>query len=387
LIKVLYKEENKMSYKILLVLLIVGIAIALIVPSYLSGRQDKDTAKEDNDSLINATNVNQNDIEEDKDIMTKEIYLAGGCFWGLEEFMSRLDGVEDAISGYGNGRTNNPTYEEVLYEDTGHAETVLVKYDPEKTDLRTLLLYYFKVIDPTIINRQGYDIGSQYRTGIYYTDESELAIIEEVIKLEQEKHDKPIVVEVEPLKNFFEAEEYHQDYLKKNPNGYCHIDLRLADEPLEEGTIRIPEIYEKPDEEELKSKLTDIQYRVTQLDETERPFTGEYWNHFEKGIYVDIVTGEPLFSSSDKFESGCGWPSFSVPIDPAVIVDLEDRTFGMVRTEVRSKSGDSHLGHVFNDGPAELGGLRYCINSASLRFIAYEDMEEEGYGYLMGIFE
>jgi peptide methionine sulfoxide reductase msrA/msrB len=178
------------------------------------------------------------------------------------------------------------------------------------------------------------------------------------------------------------AEEYHQDYLKKNPNGYCHIDLSLADE-----IVVVPQIYTKPSEEDLKNNLTEIQYQVTQESATERPFTGEYWDFYGKGIYVDIVTGEPLFSSLDKFESSCGWPSFAAPIAPEVMTLTEDTSFNMNRTEVKSRTGETHLGHLFEDGPAELGGLRYCINSASLRFIPYDQMASEGYEYLMKIFD
>lgn len=318
----------------------------------------------------------------------KEIWLAGGCFWGVEAFMARVQGVIDASVGYANGKTENPTYEDVCHRGTGHAETVHVLYDPDRTDLKTLLHYFFMIIDPTTRNRQGNDWGAQYRTGVYYKDPADLHVIREGIAEEQKKYKKPIVTEVEPLVNFYLAEEYHQNYLEKNPGGYCHVDLSLLDNPDE--SLPLPEVqcchscepirYTKPDDAVLREKLTKEQYAVTQENKTERPFSNEYWNNHEKGLYVDIVTGEPLFTSADKFDSGCGWPSFTRPINPAVVTRHEDNSFGMARVEVRSHAGDSHLGHVFTDGPRDKGGLRYCINSASLRFIPLADMEREGYG-------
>jgi peptide methionine sulfoxide reductase msrA/msrB len=308
--------------------------------------------------------------------VNREIWLAGGCFWGVEEYFSRLDGVVETSVGYANGRTENPGYYDI--PNTGHAETVHVVYDNEKIGLNMILEHYFKIIDPTVRNRQGYDVGTQYRTGIYYSDEKDKEIIEQVIAKEQQKYKAPIVTEVSKLEHYYLAEEYHQDYLKKNPGGYCHIDfsgVKAVSQPKVD-----PALYEKPGREEIKKALTDIQYSVTQQNGTELPFSNEYWDNHKAGIYVDIVTGEPLFLSGDKFDSGCGWPSFSKPIDPAVLTDKEDRSHFMNRTEVRSRVGDSHLGHVFEDGPKDKGGLRYCINSASLRFIPVEKMEEEGYG-------
>ncbi len=311
-----------------------------------------------------------------------EIYLAGGCFWGVEAYFEKIDGVKEVTVGYANGKTENPSYEDLVYNHSGHAETVHVIYDPSRVTLDQLLQYYFRIIDPTSINRQGNDRGVQYRTGIYYVDESDKAVIETRIAMEQKKYDKKIQVEVTPLIRFDLAEDYHQDYLKKNPNGYCHIDLSLADEPLIDETA-----YPKPSDSAIKGMLTEEQYNVTQYSGTEKPFTNAYWNTFDDGIYVDIVTGEPLFSSLDKFDSDCGWPSFSKPISDEVVNYHTDTSYGMVRTEVRSRSGDSHLGHVFDDGPAESGGQRYCINSAAVRFIPVSKMEAEGYGYLLKLFD
>lgn len=311
----------------------------------------------------------------------RDIYFAGGCFWGVEEYFSRIPGVYEAESGYANGTTENPSYEDVCYRNTGHAETVHVRYDPDLVSLKTLTEQYFKIVDPLSVNRQGNDAGSQYRTGVYYTDEADLPVLEAVFAAEQEKHDQQLAVELKPLENFYLAEEYHQDYLKKNPNGYCHIDFStLEDLPAAGEAASSGARYVQPSDEELRSMLTPEQYDVTQNAATERAFTGEYWNNHEKGIYVDIVTGEPLFSSADKYDSGCGWPSFTRPIDPDAVVESADTSWGMNRTEIRSSGGRSHLGHVFEDGPADRGGLRYCINSASLRFIPYDDMDAEGYG-------
>ncbi|MGL5671008.1 MAG: peptide-methionine (R)-S-oxide reductase MsrB [Cetobacterium sp.] len=312
----------------------------------------------------------------------KKIYLAGGCFWGVEAYMKIINGVIDANSGYANGITENPTYEDVIYNGTGHAETVEVIYNSEKISLEKLLKYYFRIIDPTSLNKQGNDKGTQYRTGIYYTDLEDKEIIKKEIILLQKNYPKKIMVEVMPLIRFDLAEDYHQDYLKKNPNGYCHIDLSKADNMIIDENK-----YTKLSDNELKYKLTEKQYKVTQLGDTERAFNNEYWDFFEPGIYVDITTGEPLFSSKDKFNSQCGWPSFSKPIAPEVVNYHRDSSFNMERVEVVSRVGKAHLGHVFDDGPREFGGLRYCINSAAIEFIPLKNMEEKGYGYLKSIIE
>lgn len=301
----------------------------------------------------------------------KDIWLAGGCFWGTEAYFARIYGVAETSVGYANGKTEHPTYHDL--KQTEHAETVHVRYDPSRVGLDQLLRYFFDIIDPTVLNRQGNDIGRQYRTGIYYTDADDLPIIRAVVDEIQKQYKKPIVTEVTPLIHYYEAEEYHQKYLEKNPGGYCHVDFSKIPAPPS------GEKYSKPGDEELKQTLTPLQYEVTQHSATEMPFQNEYFDHYEKGIYVDITTGEPLFVSSDKFESGCGWPSFSKPIDGSLVQEKNDRSHGMNRTEVRSKSGDSHLGHVFTDGPRDRGGLRYCINSAALKFIPLEEMRDKGY--------
>ncbi|HNW85969.1 MAG TPA: peptide-methionine (S)-S-oxide reductase MsrA [Candidatus Limiplasma sp.] len=307
-----------------------------------------------------------------------EIYLAGGCFWGTEKYFASVHGVQATQVGYANGRTENPTYEDVCRRNTGHAETVRVEYRPEEISLGFLLELYYAVIDPTSINRQGHDCGTQYRTGIYYTDAADLPVIQASLQKLQQKFAAPLAVEVQPLQNFSPAEDYHQQYLDKNPGGYCHIPQDQFAKAA--AAIVNPADYAPPDPAALRQTLTSEQFEVTQHSATERPFQNEYHGVFRPGIYVDITTGEPLFASSDKFESGCGWPSFAKPIDPSVLTESADHTLGRERTEVRSRVGNAHLGHVFGDGPKELGGLRYCINSASLRFVPLADMEREGYG-------
>jgi len=305
-----------------------------------------------------------------------EIYLAGGCFWGLEEYFSRISGVLQTSVGYANGQVETTNYQ--LIKETDHAETVQVVYDEKVVSLREILLYYFRVIDPLSVNQQGNDRGRQYRTGIYYLDEEYLPTINTVVREQELLIGRKIAVEVEKLRHYILAEDYHQDYLKKNLGGYCHIDVRDAEKPLIDAAN-----YEKPSQAVLRESLSEESYRVTQEAATEVPFSNAYDQTFEEGIYVDITTGEPLFFAKDKFASGCGWPSFSRPISKELIHYYQDLSHGMERIEVRSRSGNAHLGHVFTDGPQELGGLRYCINSASLRFIAKDEMEEAGYGYLL----
>lgn len=310
-----------------------------------------------------------------------EIYLAGGCFWGMEKYLASIQGVRSTQAGYANGKTMNPTYEDVCYRDTGHAETVRVDYDPQILPLEFLLDLYYEAIDPVALNRQGGDTGVQYRTGIYYTNGDDLPVIRSSLAKLQESYAEPVAVETKPLANFQAAEEYHQKYLDKNPGGYCHIGKDKFKKAAE--AVVNPSVYHKPNCGKLDRTLTGMQYNVTQKNATEPAFANEFWDKFQPGIYVDITTGEPLFASADKFDAGCGWPSFAKPIDPNVVGRKKDSSYGMLRTEVRSRVGDAHLGHVFDDGPQESGGLRYCINSASLRFVPEKDMEQEGYGHLL----
>ena len=329
----------------------------------------------------------------------KEIYLAGGCFWGTELYVSLIHGVISAESGYANGATSHPSYREVC-SGSGHAETVHVVYDPQIVSLDEILTAFYDSIDPTAMDRQGNDIGRQYRSGIYYvpnadgSESADAAVIRASLDALQKRIGKTVAVEMGPIVNFYRAEEDHQKYLEKNPNGYCHISpaliarMREKYEAAERAEVsNVTRTYEKPSDAELKARLTGVQYAVTQEKATEPPFRNEYDHEFREGIYCDITTGEPLFISADKYDSGCGWPAFSRPIDSALIAEHEDRSHGMVRTEVTAATSGAHLGHVFNDGPAATGGLRYCINSASLRFIPKEDMEREGYGDYLYLLE
>ncbi len=306
--------------------------------------------------------------------MIKTIYLAGGCFWGTEHLMSLVKGVKETETGYANGIVANPTYEMVCTGDTGAAETVRVVYDDGQVALSTLLRLYFKSIDPTSVNRQGDDCGTQYRTGVYYVDPDDAEVVDAEVATLQRRNSRQLALEVGMLGSFYPAEEYHQHYLDKNPNGYCHVSRELFDEAASLMPADVS------GNERLRRSLTPLQWEVTQHGSTERPFVNEYDHEFRKGIYVDITDGEPLFVSSDKYDSGCGWPAFSQPLDPSLVTRGIDTSWGRVRTEIRSSKSGAHLGHVFEDGPAETGGLRYCINSASLRFIPLERMEEEGYG-------
>lgn len=307
--------------------------------------------------------------------MKREIVLAGGCFWGVQEYFSRLPGVLGTTAGYAQSKVKNPSYKEVCSGTTGAAEAVKIVYDPARVSLAAILAHFFHIIDPLAVNRQGNDMGTQYRTGIYFTTPGEAAIAKKMMAAEQAKQARPLAVELASLQNFWPAEEYHQGYLKKNPGGYCHISFAgLGD----------PEIAAAPAADILQKELDPEAWRVTQKNGTEAPFSGKYNDFAEPGIYVDVVSGEPLFSSSDKFASGCGWPAFAAPIAPQTVLEKPDSSHGMERVEVRSATANSHLGHVFDDGPAERGGRRYCINSAALRFVPLGDMEKEGYGAYVG---
>lgn len=307
----------------------------------------------------------------------KKAIFAGGCFWCMVKPFDELPGIISIVAGYTGGHVENPTYEEVCAHSTGHVEAVEITYDEDKMPYRELVEIFFRSIDPTDPDGQFHDRGETYHTAIFYQDEMQKEVAEQY-KKELEKtgyFDKPIVVPIKPAMPFYEAEDYHQDYYKKNPLHY-----RLYYKGSGREKFIKDKWYRNPyDKEELKKRLNDLQYRVTQENATEAPFINEYDEHFEEGIYVDIVSGKPLFSSKDKFNSGCGWPAFSKPIIQNAVYDKEDTSHGMHRIEVRSSHADSHLGHVFEDGPRELGGLRYCINSAALRFIPKDRMEEEGY--------
>lgn len=315
----------------------------------------------------------QADIQHDEEA---EIFLAGGCFWGVQKFLSSLEGVRFTECGYANGTSDNPSYEDVCTKDTGFAECVHVLYDKNVLTLEELLNQFYTIIDPVSVNRQGNDTGSQYRTGIYYTNPKDADVIQQSLDKLQKSYDQPLAVEYQSLENFYSAETCHQDYLDKHPDGYCHIPAWK----FERKEAAEPHRFPLPEKQELKQRLSAEQFAVTQENATERPYRNAYWDTFEKGIYVDIVSGEPLFLSTDKFVSGCGWPSFTRPIQKDLIKEKSDISGGMRRTEVRSAHSDAHLGHVFDDGPQHCGGMRYCINSAALKFIPIFEMEEKGYG-------
>jgi len=301
----------------------------------------------------------------------KEIYLAGGCFWGFQAYFDRILGVEYTNVGYANGNSEETDYNSV--KKTGHAETVYVVYDPDNISLEELLGYFYENIEPTSLINQN----SQYRSGIYYLDEEDKKIIDSVTEKVQENYDEDITVQIQPLNNYVLAEDYHQDYLGKSPGGYSG--LYISESSRVKPKV-ILEDYPKPTIEEIRKKLTDMQFNITQESFTESPFQNEYWDNKEEGLYTDIVTGEPLFLSIHKYDSGSGWPSFTRPIQWDVLRYYEDGSMGMIRIEVRSRSGDSHLGHLFHDGPVQEGKLRYCINSGSMDFIPLDDLDEQGYG-------
>ncbi|MDB4868953.1 MAG: msrA [Cohnella sp.] len=310
--------------------------------------------------------------------------FAGGCFWCMVKPFDQMPGIEKVVSGYTGGHTVNPTYEEVCSETTGHAEAVQITFDPAQFPYTKLLDIFWQQINPTDAGGQFYDRGSSYRPAIFYHSEKQREEAEASKRSLQEsgRFDAPIAVEIVPATVFYAAEEYHQDYYKKSALRYKYY---------RQGSGRDDFIARHwnsaRDREKLRERLTPMQFEVTQNSATEPAFRNELWDNHEEGLYVDIVSGVPLFSSLDKYDSGCGWPSFTRPLNDGTINEKDDLAHGMIRTEVRSREGDSHLGHLFPDGPVETGGLRYCINSAALRFIPVDRLEEEGYGAYRKLFD
>lgn len=310
--------------------------------------------------------------------------FAGGCFWCMVEPFDERPGIDSVVSGYTGGTTENPTYEEVCSDTTGHLEAVQIEFDPSIFSYERLLEVFWQQIDPTDPGGQFNDRGESYQTAIFYHNETQKELAEKSKqKLEESgKFNKPIVTEILPAATFYLAEEKHQDYYKKQSFHY-----KLYKKGSGRADFIKKNWEEKMNKSDLKNKLSPIQYKVTQENGTETPFQNEYWDNEEEGIYIDVVSGEPLFSSQDQYDAGCGWPSFTKPIDKDQISENTDTSHGMIRKEIRSSKADSHLGHLFDDGPKEKGGLRYCMNSAAMRFIPKQDLEKKGYGYLSHLFQ
>lgn len=361
-----------------LILLLISIIFINVIPLFAKQEKGESTMEKQAEALEKAT-------------------FAGGCFWCIEAAFEGLEGVKEVTSGYTGGHKKNPTYEEVSTGKTGHYEAVEILHDPSKITYKDLLYEFWRNIDPTDREGQFADKGSQYRTAVFYHNEEQKRLALES-KEELEKSGifgKPIVTEIIKFTKFYPAEDYHQDFYKKCRVRYSTYKFssgreeflkKVWGENMKEKESNSESEYEKPSEEALKKKLTPLQYEVTQENGTEPPFNNEYWSNKREGIYVDIVSGEVLFSSLDKFNSGTGWPSFTKPLEEENIVANMDTTYEMKRVEVRSKHADSHLGHLFEDG-VEPTGLRYCINSAALRFISKEDLEKEGYSEYLKLFE
>lgn len=359
-------------------LIIIGIIFIIIGLLLISNMANKKTTN---------TNLNNQNYE--------TATFAAGCFWCVESaFENYKDkGVIEVISGYTNGTGENPTYED--YSEKGYIEAVQVTFDPKKISYNDLLEIFWRQFDPTDATGSFNDRGFQYSSGIFYHNLNQKKTAEDSIKKLNNSgiYEKPVVTPIQPFKSFYKAEDYHQDYSKKNPIRYKYYRYASGRDEFrekiwgEDKDYVLPNSFEKPNETELKKILTPLQYEVTQNNGTEPAFNNEYHDNKEEGIYVDVVSGEPLFSSLDKYDSGTGWPSFTKPLEPNNIVTKKDYKLILPRTEVRSKTADSHLGHVFNDGPKEEGGKRYCMNSAALKFISKDKLKSEGYEEYLKLFE